>query len=73
VQSSNFTVDCAEKIGVDVEHREMFAKAMIIKKKHNFGVTSSGEIKLVGIEDKKNDRPAWVNYVFDPFFEDFLG
>jgi hypothetical protein len=51
----------------------MFAKAMIIKKKHNFEVTSSGEIKPVGIEDKKNDRPAWVNYVFDPFFEDFLG
>lgn len=43
---------------------------MIIKKKHNFGVASSGEIKLVGIEDKKNDRPVWVNYLFDQFFED---
>jgi hypothetical protein len=43
---------------------------MIIKKKHNFGVTSSGEIKLVGIEDKKNERPAWVNSVVDQFFED---
>jgi DNA polymerase elongation subunit (family B) len=56
---------------VDVEHGHTFAKAVIIKKKHYFGVTSSGEIKVAGMEGRKNDRPAWINQVFDQFLEDF--
>jgi DNA polymerase, archaea type len=62
---------CKEKIGVDVEHGQTFAKAVIIKKKHYFGVTSDGKIKAVGMEGKKNDRPAWVNKTFDRFLDDF--
>lgn len=48
-----------------------FVKAAVIKKKHYFGVTDSGEIKVVGMEGKKNDRPAWTNKVFNRFLEDF--
>jgi DNA polymerase I len=63
--------ECKEKIGIDVEHSQTFAKVAIIKKKHYFGVTTSGEIKAVGMEGKKNDRPVWINKVFDQFLEDF--
>jgi DNA polymerase, archaea type len=62
---------CKEKMGVDVEHGQTFVKAVIIKKKHYFGVTSDGKIKAVGMEGKKNDRPAWVNKAFDRFLDDF--
>ncbi len=48
-----------------------FVKAAIIKKRHYFGVTATGEIKVVGMEGKKNDRPAWINRVFDQFLVDF--
>jgi len=49
-----------------------FVKAAIIKKKYYFGVTATGgEIKVVGMEGKKNDRPAWINRVFDQFLVDF--
>jgi DNA polymerase elongation subunit (family B) len=62
---------CKEKIGVDVEHGETFAKALIIKKKHYIGVTTDGKVKAVGMEGKKNDRPAWINRAFEQFLEDF--
>lgn len=63
--------ECKEKIAIDVEHSQTFVKAVIIKKKHYFGVTTNGEIKAVGMEGKKNDRPLWVNRVFDQFLQDF--
>jgi len=66
-----FIAECKDRIGVDVEHSQTFVKAVIIKKKHYFGVTASGEIKVVGMEGKKNDRPLWINKVFDQFLEDF--
>jgi DNA polymerase elongation subunit (family B) len=66
-----FIAECKERIGVDIEHSQTFVKAAIIKKKHYFGVTANGEIKVVGMEGKKNDRPAWINNVFDQFLEDF--
>jgi hypothetical protein len=62
---------CKRKVGVNVKHVETFAKVVIIKKKHYFAVTTRGEIKVVGMEGKKNDRPAWINKVFDQFLEDF--
>jgi DNA polymerase, archaea type len=64
-------VECKEKIEIDVEHSQTFVKAAIIKKKHYFGVTPSGEIKAVGMEGKKNDRPVWINKVFDQFLDGF--
>ena len=67
----HFIAECKKRIGVDVEHSQTFVKSVIIKKKHYFGVTSSGEIKVVGMEGKKNDRPAWINKAFDQFLEDF--
>ncbi len=61
-----------DKIGLDEECSTRFVQAAIIKKKHiTFGVTTSGEIKAVGMEGKKNDRPAWINKVFDEFLENF--
>src|SRR5215204_4396272 len=66
-----FIAECKNRIGIHVEHSTTFVKAAIIKKKHYFGVTADGEIKVVGMEGKKNDRPLWVNRVFDQFFEDF--
>jgi len=66
-----FTVECKDKIGVDVEHSQTFVKAAIIKKKHYFGVTTEREIKVAGMEGRKNDRPVWINKVFDQFLEDF--
>jgi DNA polymerase I len=66
-----FIAECKERVEVDIEHSQTFVKAAIIKKKHYFGVTSSGEIKAVGMEGKKNDRPKWINNVFDQFLEDF--
>jgi carbamoyl-phosphate synthase large subunit len=49
-----FIAECKERIGVDVEHSQTFVKAVIIKKKHYFGVTTSGEIKaiFVGSDDE---------------------
>jgi DNA polymerase elongation subunit (family B) len=63
--------ECKVNIGIDVEHSQTFVKTVIIKKKHYFGVTPSGEIKVVGMEGKKNDRPVWINKAFDQFLEDF--
>jgi DNA polymerase, archaea type len=68
-----FIGQCKERIGVDIEHSLTFVKAAIIKKKRYFGVTTNGEIKAVGMEGKKNDRPAWIRKVFDQFLEDFKG
>jgi DNA polymerase, archaea type len=67
----NFIAECKERIGLDVELSTTFVKAAIIKKKHYFGVTTNGEIKAVGMEGKKNDRPVWINQVFDQFLQDF--
>jgi hypothetical protein len=60
-----------EKLGIDVEHSTTFVKALMIKKKHCFGLTIDGEIKVVGMEGKKIDRPLWIDRMFDQFLEDF--
>ena len=67
----HFIAECKKEMGIDVEHSQTFAKVAIIKKKHYFGVTTNGEIKVVGMEGKKNDRPVWINRVFDQFLDDF--
>jgi DNA polymerase elongation subunit (family B) len=69
--TDHFIAECKKKIGIDVAHSQTFAKVAIVKKKHYFGVTTSGEIKVTGMEGKKNDRPVWINKVFDQFLEDF--
>jgi DNA polymerase I len=62
---------CKDRMGVDVELGQRFVKAVIIKKKHYFGVTKSGEIKAVGMEGRKSDRAPWIRQVFDTFLQDF--
>ena len=62
---------CKDIIGVDVEHAETYVKAVLTKKKHYFGVKVAGTIKAVGMEGKKNDRPAWIRSAFDQFLLDF--
>ena len=66
----HFIAECKKRIGVDVEHSTTFVKAAFIKKKHYFAVTTTSEIKVVGMEGKKNGRPAWINKVFDQFLKD---
>lgn len=48
-----FITECKDRIGVDVQQSMTFVKAVIIKKKHYFGVTTNCEIKVVGMEGKK--------------------
>jgi hypothetical protein len=55
-----FTAECKKKIGVDIEHSQMFIKAAL-SKETLLGVTASGEIIVVGMEREKNDRYAWIN------------
>jgi DNA polymerase elongation subunit (family B) len=61
-----------EKIGIDAEVNATFAKAIITKKKHYFGVTVNGDIIVKGMEGKKNDRPQWVNETFSEFLRMIL-
>jgi len=68
---SKFIAECKEKLDVDVEHDKTFKRVVIIKKKHYFGVTGEGEIIIKGMEGTKNDRPAWINNVFNQFVKDF--
>jgi DNA adenine methylase Dam len=69
---SSMIAECKEKLGVNVESKETYEKFVNIKKKHYFGVVAgTGEIRVAGMEGKKNDRPAWINEVFDQFLEDF--
>jgi DNA polymerase, archaea type len=67
-----FVSECNQRLDIEVEHQTTFSKFLSTgKKKHYFGVTTDGEIKVVGMEGKKNDRPVWINKVFDQFLEDF--
>ncbi len=69
---SKFIAQCKEKLHVDVEHDKTFTKAVIIKKKHYFGITDAGEIIVKGMEGMKNDRPTWINNAFNQFVKDVV-
>ena len=47
---SELITESKEKIGIDLEVSTSFVKAIITKKKHYFGVTSSGDIIVKGME-----------------------
>lgn len=68
----DFIKECKDKLNVDVEHEKTFAKSMILKKKHYCGITNKGEIIIKGMEGVKNDRPLWINKVFENFLKDTL-
>ena len=64
--------ECKNKLNVDVDHEKTFAKAVLLKKKHYFGITDKGEIIIKGMEGIKNDRPIWINDVFQDMLKDIL-
>jgi DNA polymerase I len=69
---SALIAECKDKLGVTVELKEVYSKFVNIKKKHYFGVLAdTGQIRSVGMEGKKNDRPVWVNNTFDQFLQGF--
>jgi DNA polymerase I len=69
---STLIAECKDRLGVTVELKEVYSKFVNIKKKHYFGVLAdTGQIRSVGMEGKKNDRPLWVNNIFDQFLQDF--
>jgi DNA polymerase elongation subunit (family B) len=47
-------------------------RAVIIKKKHYFGVTDEGEIIVKGMEGMKNEHPSWINIVFNQSVNDVV-
>ena len=69
---SKFISECKEKLNIELEHDKTFTKAIITKKKHYLGVTDKGDIVIKGMEGKKNDRPPWINAVFNQFVKEIL-
>jgi len=69
---TKFISECKEKLKVELEHDKTFTKAIFTKKKHYLGVTDKGDIVIKGMEGKKNDRPLWINTVFNQFVKDIL-
>jgi DNA polymerase, archaea type len=69
---SNFISECNEKLYVEVQHDKTLTKAIITKKKHYVGITEIGTIIVKGMEGAKNDRPPWINNVFNQFLKDIL-
>jgi DNA polymerase, archaea type len=67
-----FISECKEKLRIELEHDKTFAKAIFTKKKHYLGVTDKGHMVIKGMEGKKNDRPLWINTVFNQFVKDIL-
>jgi DNA polymerase elongation subunit (family B) len=69
---AKFISECKEKLHIELEHDKTFTKAIFTKKKHYLGVTDKGDIVIKGMEGKKNDRPLWINTVFNQFVKDIL-
>jgi len=69
---TNFINDCKNTLKIDVVHEKTFTKAIILKKKHYVGITEHGEIIIKGMEGIKNDRPQWINTVFESILKDIL-
>ncbi|MDN5868559.1 MAG: hypothetical protein L0H55_14335, partial [Candidatus Nitrosocosmicus sp.] len=68
----DFINECKDKLKIDLEHEKTFAKAIVLKKKHYVGITEHGEIIIKGMEGIKNDRPRWINTVFESILKDIL-
>lgn len=76
----NFLKECKDKLNVDVEFEKTFSRMIITKKKHYFGLAEkldkkTGQIKrqvvIKAMEGNKDDRPEWINEVFNQFVLDF--
>jgi len=68
----DFINECKDTLKIDVVHEKTFTKAIILKKKHYVGITEHGEIIIKGMEGIKNDRPRWINTVFESILKDIL-
>lgn len=67
-----FISECKEKLKVEVELDKTFTKAILTKKKHYVGITDNGNINVKGMEGIKNDRPSWINDIFNQVIKDIL-
>ena len=72
IRLEDFINECKDTLKIDVEHEKTFTRAIILKKKHYVGITEHGEIIIKGMEGIKNDRPRWINTVFESILKDIL-
>jgi DNA polymerase elongation subunit (family B) len=66
-----FITSCKQKLGVDVDHQNTFARSMIVSKKHYIGIQPDGNFLIKGMEGKKRDRPPFFNQVFSQLIDDY--
>jgi DNA polymerase, archaea type len=69
--TNKFLAECSIVLeDVEIELANVFNRTLIIKKKHYLGITKEGEIIVKGMEGAKNDRPPWINNVFNRFVKE---
>jgi DNA polymerase elongation subunit (family B) len=57
---------------IEIELSNIYNRILIIKKKHYLGITKEGEIIVKGMEGAKNDRPPWINSIFNQFVKEII-
>lgn len=70
---NKFLAECSIVLeDVEIEISNIYAKTLIIKKKHYIGIPKdqSKEIEIKGLEGIKSDRPPWINQLQRQFVED---
>jgi DNA polymerase elongation subunit (family B) len=72
---SKFLQDCHKELSIEVEHTKTYQKGIISdKKKHYVGWSGvvGKELDIVGMEGDKNDRPKWINTIFEQIVRDIF-
>lgn len=65
---NKFLAECTIVLeDIEIELANVYDRILIIKKKHYLGITKEGEIIVKGMEGAKNDRPPWINNIFNQF------
>lgn len=57
--------------GLTIEHEKTYRKFLITGKKHYIGVKDDDKVTIAAMEGEKNDRPIWINEVFEQFVYDY--
>ena len=66
-----FNTICKQKLGVDVDHQNIFVRSIIVGKKHYIGIQPDAKVIIKGMEGKKRDRPPFFNQVFMQLIDDY--
>ena len=69
--ADDFTSNCKQKLGVDVDHQNTFVRSILLSKKHYIGIQPDGKVIIKGMEGKKRDRPPFFNQVFSQLIDDY--